>query len=95
MRRRRRGSRSRRRYSKTRSFRFGVDQIPSWMNSFIESKYVILCSAKIFGPDNKKIHQKWLFIQNDKEQLASKGDVISLTKSGTLVVNASKQEFTY
>lgn len=93
MRRRKRGARSRRRKIKSYSFRFGVDQTPAWMNSFIESKYAIPCSAKTFGPNNKKIHQKWLFIQNEKEQLASKGDIITLTKAGTLVVSHTYTEF--
>lgn len=79
---------SKRKHPRSHVFRFGVDQTPSWLNPFIEKKYVIPCSAKIFGPNNKKIHQKWLYIQNGKNQLASKGDLIILTKSGNLVVNA-------
>lgn len=93
MRRRKRRVRSRKRKNKIYSFRFGIDQTPAWMNSFIESRYAIPCSAKTFGPNNKKVHQKWLFIQNEKEQLASKGDIITLTKAGTLIVSHSNTEF--
>lgn len=93
MRKRNRRARSRRRKTKSYSFRFGIDQTPEWMNSFIEAKYAIPCSAKTFGPNNKKVHQKWLFIQNEKEQLASKGDTITLTKAGTLIVAHNHTDF--
>lgn len=69
-----------------KSFRFGVDETPSWMNPFFNSNYAIPCSAKVFGPNNKKIHQKWIYISNQEGQLASKGDVINLTREGTLKV---------
>lgn len=85
---RKKGANKRNRYS--RIFRFGVDETPPWMDSFIKKNYAIPCSAKSFGPNNKRINQKWLYIQNKKKQLASKGDLIILTKSGSLIVSEQK-----
>ena len=89
--RRHRGSRRKRKTSV--SFRFGVDQTPGWMNDFIRSKYAIPCSAKIFGPNNRKIQQKWLFIENERKQLASKGDIVTLTRQGTLEVRYANKKY--
>lgn len=85
MRRHRKNPRSKRK-THYPSFRYGVDDTPAWMDSFINSKYVIPCSAKVFGPNNKIIHQKWLYIGNCDQQLAGKGDCIIMTREGTLRV---------
>lgn len=90
MRKHRRKSRSKKKISLYPSFRFGIDEIPPWMHNFINTKYAIPCCAKVFGPNNHIIHQKWMYIGNQEKQLASKGDCITLTREGTLRVIQEK-----